>query len=97
MNIQFFAPYCSRPSTKTAASSSTAPTAAGRRMVFVLSRSRSHAPKRKNETTPAKTIIIWRNISDGTEVAMTERPMVERKNATVSTSKPVRLMLRMAK
>ena len=42
-------------------------------------------------------IIIWRNISDGTEVAMTDRPMVERKNAMVSTSKPVRLMLRMAK
>ena len=97
MNIQFFAPYCSLPITSTAPRMRTDNIASGRRMVFVLSRSRSHQPRTKNATTPAKTIIICLNISSGTDEAMIERPIDERKNASVSTSKPVRRMLRMAK
>ena len=97
MCIQFFAPYSSLPSTSTAARMRTERIASGRRIFFVLSRSRSHQPSTKNEMTPAKTIIICLSISSGTEEAMTESPMEDRKNAMVSTSKPLRLMLRMAK
>ena len=51
----------------------------------------------KNSTTETMMSIICLNISAGAEVATTDRPRVVRKKASISTSKPLRRMLRMAK
>jgi len=67
------------------------------RIFLVLSRSLSHQPMMKNSTTETMMSIICLNISAGAEVATTDRPRVVRKKASISTSKPLRRMLRMAK
>ena len=87
---QFFAPNFSTPNTRLNASSAIPNAAARYRTRFTRSRLRRNSPNTMKNTTPMTMASSSFVSADGSLEAMTHRPIVHRKNARLSTSKPLR-------
>ena len=94
IEIQFFAPKYSVPKARFISSSKTAATAAGLISFLTRFRSRSHEPRAQKAAMPASRSTTCFSILRGVELAQTDIPIVHRKKAIASTSKPVRPMAR---
>ena len=88
--IQLRAPNFSVPSTRFTARSSRPAAEARYRNTFARSRSRSVHPTKRNTTRPAQSARNSFSRLSGALAATTAKPIVVRKNAMVSTSKPRR-------
>ena len=92
--IQFFAPNFSTPRSRFAARSKMPPAAAKYRIFFARSKSRRLQLTAKYAKIPHTTAMSSLRMESGAEVETTQRPIVVRKNATVSTSKLLRFASR---
>lgn len=97
IKIQFFAPYTSLPNSRVSASRPSAPAAINQRSFTERPRSRSSQPSTMNTARPIPNAASCLYSADGSDDAMTAKPIVDRKKAMDSTSKPVLRSVRMTR